>query len=139
MLVGDRVGDVSTFADEDLGLCETFAGHASVLLENGRLERSLAQVTELTEELHHQAYTDALTQLPNRLLFAERLGETLEGGDRRTHAVLFLDLDRLQGRERQLGTRRRRRTPRAGRAADPGRRPPAATRPPAWAATSSRS
>ena len=96
MLVGDRVGDVSTFADEDLGLCETFAGHASVLLENGRLERSLAQVTELTEELHHQAYTDALTQLPNRLLFAERLGETLEGGDRRTHAVLFLDLDRFK-------------------------------------------
>ena len=40
LLVGDRIGDVSTFADEDLGLCrETFAGHASVLLENGRLDR----------------------------------------------------------------------------------------------------
>ncbi|MFI5056234.1 MAG: putative bifunctional diguanylate cyclase/phosphodiesterase [Actinomycetota bacterium] len=96
LLVGDRIGDVSTFAEEDLGLFETFAGHASVLLENGRLERSLAQVTELTEELHHQAYTDALTQLPNRLLFAERLGDTLDGGGRRTHAVLFLDLDRFK-------------------------------------------
>jgi diguanylate cyclase (GGDEF)-like protein len=98
LLVGDRVGDVSTFAEEDLSLFETFASHASVLLENGRLERSLAQVTELKEELHHQAYTDALTQLPNRLLFGERLGDTLAESvvAGRSHAVLFLDLDRFK-------------------------------------------
>ncbi len=98
LVVGDRIGDVSTFGPGDLALFETFAGHASVLLENGRLERSLAQVTELKEELHHQAYTDALTQLPNRLLFAERLEETLgeAGSPDRTHAVLFLDLDRFK-------------------------------------------
>jgi diguanylate cyclase (GGDEF)-like protein len=98
LLVGDRVDDVSTFAEEDLSLFETFASHASVLLENGRLERSLAQVTELTEELHHQAYTDALTQLPNRLLFAERLAETLTTGGAvgQAHAVLFIDLDRFK-------------------------------------------
>ena len=98
MLVGNRVGDVSTFAREDVALLETFASHASVLLENGRLERSLAQVTELKEELHHQAYTDALTQLPNRLLFTERLADTLakEPTPGRAHAVLFLDLDRFK-------------------------------------------
>ena len=98
LLVGDRVGDVSTFAREDVALLETFASHASVLLENGRLERSLAQVTELKEELHHQAYTDALTQLPNRLLFTQRLDETLaeERTARGSHAVLFLDLDRFK-------------------------------------------
>src|SRR5207342_2375444 len=90
--------DVSTFDDQDLSLFETFASHASVLLENGRLERSLAQVTELTEELQHQAHTDALTQLPNRLLFAERLAETLTTGSVAgpTHAVLFIDLDRFK-------------------------------------------
>jgi GGDEF domain-containing protein len=98
LLVGDRVGDVSTFAREDVALLETFASHASVLLENGRLERSLAQVTELKEELHHQAYTDALTQLPNRLLFTQRLDETLadEPTARGSHAVLFLDLNRFK-------------------------------------------
>ena len=98
LLVGDRVGDVSTFAREDVALLETFASHASVLLENGRLERSLAQVTELKEELHHQAYTDALTQLPNRLLFTQRLDETLaeEPATRGSHAVLFLDLNRFK-------------------------------------------
>jgi diguanylate cyclase (GGDEF)-like protein len=98
LVVGDRVGEVTTFAREDVALLETFANHASVLLENGRLERSLAQVTELKEELHHQAYTDALTQLPNRLLFTQRLGETLgdEPTPSRSHAVLFLDLNRFK-------------------------------------------
>ena len=47
LIVGDRAGDVTTFAETDLELFETFAGHASVLLENGRLEQSLAQVTQL--------------------------------------------------------------------------------------------
>ena len=77
-------------------LFETFAGHAGVLLENGRLEQSLAQVTELKEELRHQAYHDALTGLPNRVLFAERVDRgarrAARDGERR-HAVLFLDLD----------------------------------------------
>ena len=62
LIVGDRVGDVSTFGEDDLTLFETFAGHASVLLENGRLEHSLAQVTELKEELRSQAHHDALTR-----------------------------------------------------------------------------
>src|SRR5207342_2140817 len=86
-----------TFAETDRELFETFAGHASVLLENGRLEHSLAQVTELKEELRHQAYHDSLTGLPNRVLFAERVAETLArepGGT--VHALLFFDLDRFK-------------------------------------------
>jgi diguanylate cyclase (GGDEF)-like protein len=97
LLVGDREGDVSTFAETDGELFGTFAGHASVLLENGRLEHSLAQVTELQEELRHQAYHDALTGLPNRVLFADRVAETLAQGQAgRTHAILFFDLDRFK-------------------------------------------
>src|SRR5262249_8289420 len=86
-----------TFDESDLTLFETFAGHASVLLENGRLEQSLAQLTELKEELRHQAYHDALTGLPNRVLFTERgasaLARTASPG---RQAVLFLDLDRFK-------------------------------------------
>src|SRR5262249_51717232 len=97
VLVGDRMGDVGTFAETDSELFGTFAGHASVLLENGRLEHSLAQVTELKEELHHQAYHDALTGLPNRVLFADRVAESLaHGRTGSTHAILFLDLDRFK-------------------------------------------
>ena len=97
LLVGDRMGDVGTFVESDGELFGTFAGHASVLLENGRLEHSLAQVTELKEELHHQAYHDALTGLPNRVLFADRVAETLAHA--RTgaeHAILFFDLDHFK-------------------------------------------
>jgi signal transduction histidine kinase len=51
MLVGNRLGDVSTFDDEDLKLLETLANHAAVSLENarlvGRLEESLAHLTEM--------------------------------------------------------------------------------------------
>jgi diguanylate cyclase (GGDEF)-like protein len=97
LLVGDRMGDVGTFAETDSELFGTFAGHASVLLENGRLEHSLAQVTELKEELRHQAYHDALTGLPNRVLFADRVAETLAVGRAGSpHAILFLDLDRFK-------------------------------------------
>jgi GAF domain-containing protein len=48
-IVGNRAGDIGTFTETERELFETFAGHASVLLENSRLEQSLAQVTELQE------------------------------------------------------------------------------------------
>ncbi|HZT53283.1 MAG TPA: GAF domain-containing protein, partial [Gaiellaceae bacterium] len=38
LVVGERAGDVATFGEADVELFETFAGHASILLENGRLE-----------------------------------------------------------------------------------------------------
>ncbi|HXJ62743.1 MAG TPA: EAL domain-containing protein [Actinomycetota bacterium] len=98
MVVGGRVSDVSTFSEEDLSLFETFGGHAAVLLENGRLERSLAQVTELKEELSHQAHHDALTGLPNRLRFSELVTEALSGlaKDGTKLSILYLDLDRFK-------------------------------------------
>jgi signal transduction histidine kinase len=51
MCVGNRLGDVSTFDQEDLKLFETLANHASVSLQNARLvarlEESLAHLTEM--------------------------------------------------------------------------------------------
>src|SRR3954453_6533567 len=94
LIVGDRVGDVTTFGDGDLELFETFAGHASILLENGRLEHSLAKVTELKEELKHQAYHDTLTGLPNRFHFVESLADRLNARVPDSQiAVLYVDLD----------------------------------------------
>ena len=95
LVVGERLGDVSTFAEADVELLVTFAGHASILLENGRLEHSLAEVTELKEQLAHQAYHDALTGLPNRVNLLEAVEKELERGTGST-AVLYLDLDRFK-------------------------------------------
>ena len=94
LVVGERLGDVSTFAEADIELLGTFAGHASILLENGRLEHSLAEVTQLKEQLRHQAYHDALTGLPNRLNLLETVEHELACGT--STAVLYLDLDRFK-------------------------------------------
>ena len=122
LIVGNRAGDIGTFTETERELFETFAGHASVLLENSRLEQSLAQVTELQEELRHQAYHDALTGLPNRVLFTDQVTETLaRDQDGRDDPRSPLPGPRpLQEHQRQLGPRRGRRAPRAGGRPPPG-------------------
>jgi diguanylate cyclase (GGDEF)-like protein len=93
-VVANRLGDVSHFDDEDLKLFETLAHHASVALEKGRLEKSLAQLSALEEELQHQASHDPLTGLANRVLFTDRVEHALSRRDRSGPvAVIFIDLD----------------------------------------------
>jgi diguanylate cyclase (GGDEF)-like protein len=82
LVVGNRAGDVSTFSRDDRRLLEAFAAHASILLENDQVK----------EQLRYQAYHDALTGLPNRSLFTERVGTALAKGSPDT-TVLFVDLD----------------------------------------------
>jgi diguanylate cyclase (GGDEF)-like protein len=83
-------------------LLDTFVGHASVMLENGRLERSLAEVTDLKERLRHQAFHDPLTGLPNRRLLTERVEAALSRSSDAA-AVLFLDLDDFKAINDTLG------------------------------------
>ena len=104
LVVGDRSSDVSTFSDEDLRLFETFAGHASILLENDRLEQTLARLTELQERLRHQAFHDALTGLPNRAFFTEQVAAALAAGSTSgAPIVLFIDLDDFKTINDSLG------------------------------------
>jgi diguanylate cyclase (GGDEF)-like protein len=95
LLVGSRLGDVATFSSNDLALLETFARHVATSLERGRLEHDLRQVTELKEELRHQAMHDALTGLPNRTLFLDRTQHAVHLARRNGlwPAVLYIDLD----------------------------------------------
>jgi diguanylate cyclase (GGDEF)-like protein/PAS domain S-box-containing protein len=67
-----------------------------------RIAGSQTDVTErklAVERLMHDAFHDALTNLPNRALFMDRLGramETLRRHPESLFAVLFLDLDRFK-------------------------------------------
>jgi diguanylate cyclase (GGDEF)-like protein len=60
-----------------------------------RQEQDRAAKEEL---VRHQAYHDALTGLPNRAYFGERLHETLSHAARHGHAfaLMFVDLDRFK-------------------------------------------
>jgi diguanylate cyclase (GGDEF)-like protein len=72
---------------------------------NKLLKREISDRQRAEAQLLHIAFHDALTGLPNRTLFMERLGQTLERAKGREDlfAVLFLDLDRFKVVNDSLG------------------------------------
>ena len=80
------------WSNEERQLVEQLALEGSLVVENAALR---ATEQERLDELAHQAFHDSLTELPNRALFADRLGLALARTNRRKAAVavLFLDLD----------------------------------------------
>lgn len=65
----------------------------------------IAERIEQEEKIRHLAHHDALTGLPNRLLFDERLKLSLEQANRHHErvALLFIDLDRFKNINDSLG------------------------------------
>jgi diguanylate cyclase (GGDEF)-like protein len=67
ILVGDRLGEVRTFDEDDVRLLETVANHASMALQNG----------QMVHKLRHDAMHDPLTGLPNRAMFNRALSDAV--------------------------------------------------------------
>ena len=105
LVVADRSCEVTTFEADDLQLLETLAAQASVCLENGRLEKTLDQLSALKEHLRHQAFHDSLTGLVNRALFHDRVEHALAMRERDSGSVivLLLDLDDFKAVNDSLG------------------------------------
>lgn len=94
----DRYEELDEFDEDDLRLFETVVAHASASLERSRL------VEELRFEVDsksHQATHDALTGLPNRVLFQSRAAQALR--ESRGVAVVLLDIDRFKDVNDTLG------------------------------------
>lgn len=70
---------------------------------------SITDVTttkEIEKKLHHQAFHDPLTGLPNRMLLRDRLGQAVKRKKRhpeKDFAVIFIDLDRFKSVNDALG------------------------------------
>ncbi|PTB90077.1 hypothetical protein C9928_01455 [Pseudidiomarina aestuarii] len=120
--------DEVTYKQDDLELLNFVSQHVAVAIErrrnaeevrrvNAYLERKVAERTEelvneierrkkIEEKLFHDAHHDALTGLPNRSMFTERLQQTLKHKRRfpqHNFAVLFVDLDRFKDINDTLG------------------------------------
>jgi len=72
---------------------------------NAGLQAEVAERRLADQRVVHMAHHDALTGLPNRTLFADRVGQAIARAHRRDGkiAVLFLDLDRFKNVNDSLG------------------------------------
>jgi diguanylate cyclase (GGDEF)-like protein len=84
--------DMKAFSDEEEELALCFANALALVLEN---ERRLEVLKEEQCHLLHSAFHDQLTNLPNRILLCDRIGQILNQASRKQMqaAILFCDLD----------------------------------------------
>jgi diguanylate cyclase (GGDEF)-like protein/PAS domain S-box-containing protein len=102
--------DAARFRDKNGGTIPV-AYTASAIMNNGTPSGAVITFRDITErkafedELHHHAFYDSLTGLPNRRLLVERLDQALlrtaPGGT--THALIFVDVDRFKSINDSLG------------------------------------
>jgi diguanylate cyclase (GGDEF)-like protein/PAS domain S-box-containing protein len=67
--------------------------------------RDISERKAFEDELHHHACYDSLTGLVNRRVLVERLDQALRRSvlDRKTHALIFVDVDRFKSVNDSLG------------------------------------
>lgn len=98
LVVGDRLGDVETFAAADVRELQALGNHLSVALRNARRADLISEhaAAQLRESL-----CDPLTGLPNRRALEENLAERLAGDE--PVGLILLDLSGFKQINETLG------------------------------------
>jgi diguanylate cyclase (GGDEF)-like protein/PAS domain S-box-containing protein len=102
--------DDARFRSKDGGAIPV-AYTASAVMSEGTASGAVIAFRDITErkafedELHQHAFYDSLTGLANRRLLVERLDQALRRSalDRKTHALIFVDVDRFKSINDSLG------------------------------------
>ncbi|MBL0209934.1 MAG: diguanylate cyclase [Holophagaceae bacterium] len=107
-LRGETVHNLELELRTSAGTTRAILANASpIRVGNGPLGGAVMALLDLTESRRHayQALHDALTGLPNRVLFMDRLDQALKSRSRKSFilAVLFLDLDDFKPVNDELG------------------------------------
>jgi len=102
IMIGNPSSLADRFCPEDVKLLDTLANNTSVALENDRLGQTVWRLKALQRELQHQASHDPLTDLANRSLFVQRVGDALRAA-RGGVSVIFIDVDDFKTVNDSLG------------------------------------
>ncbi|MEO8717929.1 MAG: diguanylate cyclase [Burkholderiales bacterium] len=97
--------------DANGALRQTIYNKATFNRADGSVAGLIGTITDITEQrrveeqVRHMANHDALTQLPNRLLLQDRVGQAIAKAKRNDEvlALLFIDLDRFKSINDSLG------------------------------------
>jgi diguanylate cyclase (GGDEF)-like protein len=100
----DQLRDVQS-DESQLGSRISTEGNADTAELAGRFNAMTAKLEELYVQLDRMAYTDPLTQLPNRTFFQSRLRQAVAQAqqENRTFALFIMDLDRFKEINDTLG------------------------------------
>jgi diguanylate cyclase (GGDEF)-like protein/PAS domain S-box-containing protein len=97
--------------DANGALRQTIYNKATFNRADGSVAGLIGTITDITEQrrveeqVRHMAHHDALTQLPNRTLLQDRVGQAIARAKRNDEvlALLFIDLDRFKAINDSLG------------------------------------
>ncbi len=92
-----------TFTENEIRVLEFLADQASIAIQNAKLyeqaQQEIADRKKAEKAIKHMAHHDALTGLPNRRLFNERITLEISRSQRNNQkiGVMLFDLDHLKG------------------------------------------